>query len=189
MFSSADRELSGSSIRRRKARRWWRAKSQLKSAVRAPPTCRWPVGLGANRTRTGAAMSVFLEEPAPRRAGESPDTRAADGRIPEQVVIDVRGERRPDHERRMQEKPLERPQGAAADQLITPDHEAPTGLEAHRGGREVRVAHDLDLPGIRHTEPALLAHPQIRDLQRVKAHDLRGDRVDRDLIGGSEDHV
>ena len=28
-----------------------RAKSQLNSAVRAPPTCRYPVGEGANRTR------------------------------------------------------------------------------------------------------------------------------------------
>ena len=26
---------------------------QLKIAVRAPPTCKKPVGLGANRTRTG----------------------------------------------------------------------------------------------------------------------------------------
>jgi hypothetical protein len=29
-----------------------RASSQLNSAVRALPTCRWPVGLGANLTRT-----------------------------------------------------------------------------------------------------------------------------------------
>src|SRR3954465_4316272 len=29
-----------------------RAQSQLKSAVRAPPMCRYPVGEGANRTRT-----------------------------------------------------------------------------------------------------------------------------------------
>src|SRR5881296_1521319 len=127
MFSSVDRELSVSSIRRTKAPRWWRAKSQLKSAVRAPPTCRWPVGLGAKRTRTGAATSVLLEEPAPGRAGEDPDTRAADGRIPEEVVVDVRGERRPHHERRVQEQPLERPQRTAPDQLIAPDHEAPAG--------------------------------------------------------------
>jgi hypothetical protein len=29
-----------------------RAKNQLNSAVRAPPTCKYPVGEGANRTRT-----------------------------------------------------------------------------------------------------------------------------------------
>jgi len=29
-----------------------RANSQLNSAVRAPPTCKYPVGEGANRTRT-----------------------------------------------------------------------------------------------------------------------------------------
>src|SRR5215467_9902005 len=33
---------------------WRRAKNQLKSAVRAPPTCRYPVGEGAKRTRTAA---------------------------------------------------------------------------------------------------------------------------------------
>src|SRR5262249_57743285 len=94
------------------ARRGWRAKSQLKSAVRAPPTCRWPVGLGANRTRTGTATSVRLEEPAPRRAGEGADARATDGRIPHEVVVDVRRERRPDHEGRVQEQVLERAQRA-----------------------------------------------------------------------------
>src|SRR5438132_4986451 len=161
MFSSVDRELSVSSIRRTKAPRWWRAKSQLKSAVRAPPTCRWPVGLGANRTRTGAAMSVFLEEPTPRRAREGADPRAADGRIPEKVVVDVRGERRPNYERRMQEQPLERPQWAAPDQLVAPDHEAPAGLEAHRVRRELRVADELDLAGIGHPEPTLVTHPEI----------------------------
>src|SRR5262245_17842657 len=104
MLSSVERERSVSSMRRMKVPRWWRAKSQLKSAVRAPPTCRWPVGLGANRTRTGAATSVRLEEPAPRRAGEGADARAADGRIPQKVVVDVRRERRPDHQRRVQEQ-------------------------------------------------------------------------------------
>src|SRR5215470_16886247 len=127
MFSSVERERSVSSIRRMKAPRWWRARSQLKSAVRAPPTWRWPVGLGAKRTRTGAAISILTEEPAPRRAGEGPDARAADGRVPEQVVIDVRGERRPDHERRVQEQVLERPQRSPPDELIAPDDEAPAG--------------------------------------------------------------
>src|SRR5688500_14915116 len=34
---------------------WWRAKAQLKSAVRASPTCGEPVGEGQNLTRTGAS--------------------------------------------------------------------------------------------------------------------------------------
>ena len=39
----------------------WRAKSQLKRAVRVPPMCK-PVGLGAKRTRTGVVvMSLSLE--------------------------------------------------------------------------------------------------------------------------------
>jgi hypothetical protein len=32
-----------------------RANSQLKSAVRAPPTCKYPVGDGAKRTRISPA--------------------------------------------------------------------------------------------------------------------------------------
>jgi hypothetical protein len=44
-----DRTLSVSSIRSRNLPPWWRAKSQLNSAVRAPPMCRNPVGEGANR--------------------------------------------------------------------------------------------------------------------------------------------
>src|SRR3972149_8713610 len=60
MHSSVERERSVSSIRRIKAPSWCRAKSQLKSAVRAPPTWRWPVGLGAKRTRTvpGVGLTV-----------------------------------------------------------------------------------------------------------------------------------
>src|SRR4029450_6067520 len=109
MFSSVERERSVSSMRRMNVPRWWRARSQLKSAVRAPPTWRWPVGLGAKRTRIGVGTSVPLEEPAPRGAGECPDARATDRRIPEEVVVDVRGERRPDDERRVEQEPLERP--------------------------------------------------------------------------------
>jgi hypothetical protein len=33
-----------------------RANSQLNSAVRAPPTCKYPVGEGANRTRICPAV-------------------------------------------------------------------------------------------------------------------------------------
>src|SRR5262245_30653517 len=56
MLASVERDRSVSSIRRMNWPPWWRAKSQLKRAVRAPPTCRWPVGLGAKRTRTDPVM-------------------------------------------------------------------------------------------------------------------------------------
>src|SRR5215475_16151009 len=125
MFSSVDRERSVSSMRRMNAPRWWRAKSQLNSAVRAPPTCRCPVGLGAKRTRT-SVISVLLEEPAPRRGRERADAGAADARVPEPVVIYVGRERRPHDQRRVQEQVLERPQWPAPDELVAPDHEATT---------------------------------------------------------------
>ena len=49
--SSVERSASVSSMRRTNVPSWPRASSQLKSAVRALPTCSWPVGLGAKRTR------------------------------------------------------------------------------------------------------------------------------------------
>src|SRR5213083_972018 len=48
--SSVERALSVSSMRSRNFPPSRRAKSQLKSAVLAPPTCRYPVGDGAKRT-------------------------------------------------------------------------------------------------------------------------------------------
>src|SRR5882672_2088900 len=175
MFSSVERERSVSSMRRMKAPPWWRAKSQLKSAVRAPPTCRWPVGLGAKRTLTASVISVLLEQTAPRRGRELADARAAYRRVPEVVVIDVRGERRPDHQRGVQQQTLERPQRAATDELVAPDHQAAAGLEAHVQPGRVGVAHNLDLARVGHAEAALVAHLQVRDRERVEAHDLRRD--------------
>ena len=53
VIASFERARSVSSMRSTKVPPLWRASSQLKSAVRAPPTCRNPVGDGAKRTRTG----------------------------------------------------------------------------------------------------------------------------------------
>ena len=78
MFSSVERERSVSSMRRMNAPPLWRAKSQLKSAVRAPPTCRWPVGLGAKRTRTGDVIPV---RPSQYVANRRPHGVAANARI------------------------------------------------------------------------------------------------------------
>src|SRR5206468_143370 len=58
IMSSDERSASVSSMRRTKTPPSRRAKSQLKSAVRAPPTCKCPVGEGAKRTR--GAMSGKL---------------------------------------------------------------------------------------------------------------------------------
>ena len=52
-----ERSRSVSSMRRMNVPPAPRASSQLKSAVRALPTCRWPVGLGAKRTRMCEATS------------------------------------------------------------------------------------------------------------------------------------
>src|SRR5262245_13662462 len=51
VISSRERSTSVSSMRRMKVPPSFRAKSQLKRAVRAPPTWRYPVGDGAKRTR------------------------------------------------------------------------------------------------------------------------------------------
>ncbi len=56
-LSGVERSRSVSSIRSTNVPPVWRATSQLNSAVRAPPTCRLPVGLGAKRTRAGPVTS------------------------------------------------------------------------------------------------------------------------------------
>src|SRR5262245_26706707 len=65
--SVVDRSRSVSSIRSTKRPWFRRASSQLKSAVRAPPMCRYPVGEGANRTRGGVAMTELAGLTAPPR--------------------------------------------------------------------------------------------------------------------------
>src|SRR5262245_56870398 len=61
LISALDRSRSVSSMRRMKAPSCWRANNQLKSAVRAPPTCRNPVGEGAKRTRTRAGVVMAAQ--------------------------------------------------------------------------------------------------------------------------------
>src|SRR5690348_17610562 len=58
--SAVERSLSVSSTRKTKVPPWWRAKAQLKRAVRTRPTCGEPVGEGAIRTRTVTALHSFL---------------------------------------------------------------------------------------------------------------------------------
>jgi hypothetical protein len=66
-LSSVLRALSVSSMRSRNVPPVWRAYSQLKRAVRAPPTWRYPVGDGANRTRGGASGSDMGHEKGKKR--------------------------------------------------------------------------------------------------------------------------
>src|SRR5206468_9869923 len=99
-------------------------------------------GMGA---MSGPPCSIGIEEPAPSRARERADARAADGRVPEQVVVDVRRERRPHHQRRVQEQALERPERATPDELVAPDHQAARRLEPHGGGGGGDFADDLDV--------------------------------------------
>ena len=56
--SRVERSTSVSSMRRMNVPPVPRASSQLNSAVRALPTCSWPVGLGAKRTRMTIGISA-----------------------------------------------------------------------------------------------------------------------------------
>ena len=75
-ISSDERSASVSSMRRMNVPPWCRAKSQLNSAVRAPPTCRYPVGEGANRTR-GRSIPSSYSATSPRCSAEPRDRRAS----------------------------------------------------------------------------------------------------------------
>src|SRR5229473_2889584 len=72
--SCVERRRSVSSMRSRKippspCSWWWRAKSQLNSAVRAPPMWRKPVGEGAKRTTTAMTGALSSTSPGARHGG------------------------------------------------------------------------------------------------------------------------
>ena len=54
--SATSRPVSVFSMRSLNSPPWWRANSQLNSAVRTPPMCRKPVGDGAILTRTDTPL-------------------------------------------------------------------------------------------------------------------------------------
>src|SRR3989338_4608209 len=62
MDSSVERSLSVSSILKINFPPLCRAKSQLKRAVLTPPTCRYPVGLGANLTLISFINFILSKE-------------------------------------------------------------------------------------------------------------------------------
>src|SRR5215471_13496092 len=63
--AAVERSRSVSSTRRMNTPPLWRVKRKLNSAVRAPPMCRKPVGLGAKRVRT---VDIVVRVPATLRA-------------------------------------------------------------------------------------------------------------------------
>src|SRR5690242_19274271 len=95
-----DRARSVSSIRSRNLPPWWRAKSQLKRAVRAPPIWRKPVGEGAKRTVT--LMAARFSTSAGSRHGRGAASCRASIRPPDRldwapmsVSAELSGEARP----------------------------------------------------------------------------------------------
>src|SRR5262249_28580127 len=58
-----------------KVPRFWRAYSQLKSAVRTLPICSCPVGEGANRTRTFPFSAIALMVTKSRRGDLEESTK------------------------------------------------------------------------------------------------------------------
>src|SRR5450756_2831945 len=67
------RDRSVSSTRNTKVPPWWRANAQLYSAVRTLPTCRSPLGAGANRTRTAAVEPPASSTTRDHRVGQGAD--------------------------------------------------------------------------------------------------------------------
>ena len=72
-----DRSASVSSMRRMNVPPWPRASSQLKSAVRALPTCSWPVGLGLGAKLPRTPASDRLQRHAQRVTAGSSSTACA----------------------------------------------------------------------------------------------------------------
>ena len=85
--SFVERATSVSSMRRTNVPPAPRASSQLKSAVRALPTCSCPVGLGAKRTRiTGSEVIVRRDRESARPRGRRSPRRARSESTPSLVL-------------------------------------------------------------------------------------------------------
>src|SRR5262245_37608291 len=70
VISSLERSTSVSSIRSTNTPLCFRANNQSNRAVRAPPTCRYPVGDGAKRTRTAWLLLTGSISVVPKRLHE-----------------------------------------------------------------------------------------------------------------------
>src|SRR6266851_5064037 len=77
MASGVERSRSVSSIRKTKWPACRRAYSQQNNAVRNPPMCKKPVGLGANRVRT--VMNLDLRKLRGAEFSRGPEESAAKG--------------------------------------------------------------------------------------------------------------
>src|SRR3954467_12023392 len=96
--SSRVRSTSVSSMRRMNVPPACLAKSQLKSAVRAPPTWRKPVGDGAKRTRGADTRRGYLPPVTSLIDGEDARAHAPERELP-RVVPGRRGQGRDGGER------------------------------------------------------------------------------------------
>src|SRR5215472_8686294 len=94
MCRVVERERSVSSMRRMKTPLWRRANAQLNRAVRAPPTWKEPVGLGAKRTLTVSDMEFHSTATGNRRprAEARPACRPVQGRLEADSSHDGAGE-------------------------------------------------------------------------------------------------
>src|SRR5665647_27126 len=125
---------------------------------------------------------------SPLRFHEFPDPGFADRRIPDQVVVNVAGQGRPEDERRMKERAFKAPEAALPDRLITPDHEAPFCLEPEVDACDI-VANHLDLANVADAEAKVVGHPDVGDAQRIEAHDPGRYGVDGHRIARSEEDI
>ena len=147
------------------------------------------VGVAVGVRRDGLPVA---EQPPPRAREHVVHQPLRVERIPEAVVVDDAGDVGPRGEHRLQ-RPL--------DVLL---HRPPVDLVLHpRGERHLlerpdevpvlgprrRVADDLDVARIAAAEPEVVRHPDELDRQRIEAHELGRDGVDRDLVGARQDHV
>ena len=136
-------------------------------------------------------LPVF-EQPSPRAVEHLLDLLLRVQWIPDAVVIDDAGDVGPRRQHRLErplDRLLERPpvdvvlHARREGHLLERARELPVLL------RRILIADDLDVPRIAAAEAEIVRHPDVLDRHRIHAHQLRGDRVDRHLVGAGEHDV
>ena len=103
-------------------------------------------------------------------------------------MVEVRGGGRPDDERRVEGDLLEEAERPLAQHLVAPDHQGAADPETQVQPGDI-VAHQVDAAGVRHSQSPLVAHPQVRDGERIEPHDARRHGVDGHRVGAGQDDV
>ena len=103
-------------------------------------------------------------------------------------MVHVGRDRGPHHERRAKRYAFEWTEEAFTNHLIAPGHQRPARLEAEMLTRHI-VANKLDITWIRHCESALARHTEERNRQRIEAHKLGRNGIDRDRICRGEQEM